>query len=56
MASAGSAVDVGLLGLQTMTSRVATVISRAIASRSCSSRSLSATVMAVAPEAAARCG
>ncbi len=56
MSSSGSAVDVGLFGLQTISSRVATVISRAIASRSCSWRSLSGTSIARAPLAAARCG
>jgi hypothetical protein len=49
-------VDVGLFGLQTMTIRVATVISASIASRSCSWRSLSGTRIARAPDAASRCG
>ncbi len=52
----GSAVEVGLLGLQTITSRVAAVISASIASRSWHWPSSSGTVTAVAPEAAARCG
>ena len=56
MSAAGSAVDVGLFGLQTMTRRVAAVISAAIASRSCVWLSSRSTVIAVAPEAAARCG
>ena len=56
MSSSGIAVDVGLLGLQTRTSRVAAVISASIASRSCSWASLSGTLMSVAPVAAARCG
>ena len=56
IASSGSDVEVGLLGLQMSTSRVATVISVAIASRSWRSSESSGTWMARAPEAAARCG
>ena len=56
MSSNGSAVEVGLFGLQTITRRVAAVISAAIASRSWHWPSSSATVIARAPEAAARCG
>ncbi len=56
MSASRTAVLVGLLGLQTSTSRVATVISRSIADRSWRSCSSSATVIARAPEAAARCG
>ena len=51
-----SAVALGLLGLQTSTSRVAAVTSEAIASRSCSPASVSGTVTAVAPDMAASCG
>ena len=47
---------VGLLGLQTITMRVAAVTSRAIASRSCSPASFSGTVISRAPEAAAMWG
>jgi hypothetical protein len=50
------AVALGLLGLQTITSRVAAVISAAIASRSCSPSSFSGTVTARAPDIAASCG
>ena len=56
MRSNGSAVDVGLFGLQTMTRRVAALISAAIASRSCSWRSFTGTLTARAPDAAASCG
>jgi hypothetical protein len=55
-ASSSTDVDVGLLGLQMSTSRVATVISAAIASRSWRSSSSRATAIARAPDAAARCG
>ena len=51
-----SAVEVGLFGLQTRTSRVAAVTSAAIASRSWRSAASSGTSIARAPEAAARCG
>ena len=54
--SSASDVEVGLLGLQISTRRVATVISAAIASRSWRSSSSRGTSMARAPEAAARCG
>ena len=54
--SSGSAVLVGLFGLQTSTSRVATVTSAAIASRSWTAAAVSGTSIARAPEAAARCG
>ena len=56
ISSSGSAVDVGLFGLQTITRRVATVISRAIAARSWRSSASSGTRISVAPDAAARCG
>ncbi len=56
IAASGTAVEVGLLGLQTSIIRVATVTSRAIASRSWRCSPSSATVTAVAPDAAARCG
>ena len=56
MCSSGSAVPVGLLGLQTSSSRVATVTSAAIASRSCTASAVSGTSIARAPEAAARWG
>ena len=56
ISSIGSAVLVGLLGLQTITMRVAAVISRPIASRSWRSSASSGTSRARAPEAAARCG
>ena len=56
MASGGSAVALGLFGLQTITMRVAAVTSRAIASRSCSPASFSGTVTARAPAIAAMCG
>ena len=56
ISSSPIAVDVGLLGLQISTSRVATVTSVAIASRSWRSSSSSGTWIARAPEAAARCG
>jgi hypothetical protein len=49
-------VALGLLGLQTSTSRVAAVISAAIAPRSCSPASVSGTVTARAPDIAASCG
>ena len=51
-----SAVALGLLGLQTITIRVAAVISAAIGSRSCSPAAVSGTVTAVAPVMAASCG
>ena len=56
ISSSGSAVEVGLFGLQTITSRVATVISSRIAPRSWRWSSSSGTSIARAPEAAARCG
>jgi hypothetical protein len=56
IASNGSAVEVGLFGLQTMTRRVAAVTSAAIASRSWRCSASRSTVIARAPEAAARCG
>ena len=56
MLDSGIAVLVGLLGLHTSTSLVATVTSVSIASRSWRSSASSATVSARAPEAAARCG
>ena len=56
MLESGTAVLVGLFGLQTITRRVATVISDSMASRSWRSEASSATVTAVAPEAALRCG
>ena len=56
ISSSGSAVDVGLLGLQTMISRVAAVTSRRIASRSWRWPASSGTSMARAPAAAARWG
>src|SRR3989337_2887078 len=46
ISSNGSAVEVGLFGLQTMTRRVAAVISRAIASRSWRGSASRATVIA----------
>jgi hypothetical protein len=56
ISSSGSAVEVGLLGLQTITSRVATVISSRIFARSWRWRPSTGTSIARAPEAAARCG
>jgi hypothetical protein len=56
MSAAGSAVLVGLLGLHTTSSRVATVTASAIAARSWRSSASRSTVTAVAPDAAARCG
>ena len=56
ISSTGSAVAVGLFGLQTTTMRVACVTSRAIASRSCRPAASSGTVIARAPVIAARCG
>ncbi len=56
IAAGGMPVAVGLFGLQTISVRVAPVTSRAIASRSCSPASFSGTVIARAPDIAARCG
>ena len=56
MRSAGRWVEVGLFGLQTIAIWVAAVISVAIASRSCSSPSPSATLTSRAPESGARYG
>ena len=56
ISSSGSAVEVGVFGLQTITSRVATLISRRIASRSWRCSASSGTSSARAPDAAARCG
>jgi hypothetical protein len=56
ISSSGSAVEVGLFGLQTITRRVATLISWRIAARSWRWSPSSGTSMARAPEAAARCG
>ena len=56
ISSSGSAVEVGLFGLQTIASRVATVISLRIASRSWRWAASTGTSIARAPEAAERCG
>ncbi len=56
MSASGSAVPVGLLGLQTIARRVTTVISRSIAGRSWRSSPSSPTVIARAPEEAASWG
>ena len=49
-------VEVGLFGLQTITICVAAVISASIASRSCSSASVSGTRISRAPESGATYG
>lgn len=51
-----TAVPVGLFGLQTKISRVRSVIAAAIASRSCTSPSVSGTCTEVAPEICVRIG
>ena len=56
MSASGTAVLVGLLGLQISASRVAWVTSLSIASRSWRSSASSGTVIARAPEDALRCG